>query len=112
MDFNYGTGFGVVSAPRTSASSATRCAGTRRCYRWDAVETAGRFVMPILDRWLDTIDEASRTTAPAARVAAADRLLAMDGREWRDMSLESSTVSTSLDAIRAELARTKLSPRR
>jgi glucose-6-phosphate 1-dehydrogenase len=85
MDFNYGTGFGVVSAPAYERLIGDAMRGDATLFtRWDAVETAWQIVMPILERWQSTIDE-SFPNYPAGSQGppSADRLLAMDGREWR-----------------------------
>ena len=112
MDFNYGTGFGVVSAPAYERLIGDAMRGDATLFtRWDAVETAWQIVMPVLDRWLNTTDESfPNYSAGSQGPPSADRMIAMDGPGVaQDMNLESSTVSTSLDAIRGELARTKLS---
>ena len=85
MDFNYGTGFGVVSAPAYERLIGDAMRGDATLFtRWDAVETAWEIVMPVLDRWLDTIDESfPNYSAGSQGPPSADRLLAMDGREWR-----------------------------
>jgi glucose-6-phosphate 1-dehydrogenase len=85
MDFNYGTGFGVVSAPAYERLIGDAMRGDATLFtRWDAVETAWEIVMPILERWLDTIDESfPNYSAGSQGPPSADRLLAMDGREWR-----------------------------
>jgi glucose-6-phosphate 1-dehydrogenase len=85
MDFNYGTGFGVVSAPAYERLIGDAMRGDATLFtRWDAVERAWEEVMPILERWTETIDE-SFPNYPAGTQGpqSADRLLAMDGREWR-----------------------------
>jgi glucose-6-phosphate 1-dehydrogenase len=85
MDFNYGTGFGVVSAPAYERLVGDAMRGDATLFtRWDAVETAWQIVMPILDRWLDTIDESfPNYSAGSQGPPSSDRMLAMDGREWR-----------------------------
>jgi glucose-6-phosphate 1-dehydrogenase len=53
MDFNYGTGFGVVSAPAYERLIGDAMRGDATLFtRWDAVEAAWEAVTPILDRWL------------------------------------------------------------
>jgi glucose-6-phosphate 1-dehydrogenase len=85
MDFNYGTGFGVVSAPAYERLIGDAMRGDATLFtRWDAVETAWQIVMPVLDRWLDAADESfPNYSAGSQGPPSADRLLAMDGREWR-----------------------------
>jgi glucose-6-phosphate 1-dehydrogenase len=85
MDFNYGTGFGVVSAPAYERLIGDAMRGDATLFtRWDAVEHAWELVMPLLDRWLDNVDESfPNYHAGSQGPPAADRMLAMDGREWR-----------------------------
>ena len=85
MDFNYGTGFGVVSAPAYERLIGDAMRGDATLFtRWDAVETAWEIVMPVLDRWVDTVDESfPNYSAGSQGPPSADRLLAMDAREWR-----------------------------
>jgi glucose-6-phosphate 1-dehydrogenase len=85
MDFNYGTGFGVVSAPAYERLIGDAWRGDATLFtRWDAVERAWEEVMPILERWTATTDE-SFPNYPAGTQGpqSADLLLAKDGREWR-----------------------------
>ncbi len=57
MDFNYGTGFGVVSAPAYERLIGDAMRGDETLFtRWDAVERAWEIVMPILDVWQNTND--------------------------------------------------------
>jgi glucose-6-phosphate 1-dehydrogenase len=85
MDFNYGTGFGVVSAPAYERLIGDAMRGDATLFtRWDAVETAWQIVMPVLDKWVNTIDESfPNYSAGSQGPPSADRMLAMDGREWR-----------------------------
>ena len=85
MDFNYGTGFGVVSAPAYERLIGDAMRGDATLFtRWDAVETAWQIVMPILDNWQNTVDETfPNYSAGSQGPPASDRLLARDGREWR-----------------------------
>jgi glucose-6-phosphate 1-dehydrogenase len=85
MDFNYGTGFGVVSAPAYERLIGDAMRGDATLFtRWDAVETAWKIVMPVLERWTNTIDESfPNYSAGSQGPPSADRLVAMDGREWR-----------------------------
>jgi glucose-6-phosphate 1-dehydrogenase len=85
MDFNYGTGFGVVSAPAYERLIGDAMRGDATLFtRWDTVETAWNVVMPVLDRWTNTIDE-NFPNYPAGSQGppSADRLLIADGRDWR-----------------------------
>jgi glucose-6-phosphate 1-dehydrogenase len=85
MDFNYGTGFGVVSAPAYERLIGDAMRGDATLFtRWDAVERAWEQVMPILERWSDTYDESfPNYSAGSQGPPSSDRLLAADGREWR-----------------------------
>jgi glucose-6-phosphate 1-dehydrogenase len=85
MDFNYGTGFGVASAPAYERLIGDAMRGDATLFtRWDAVERAWEIIMPVLDRWTSTRAEdfpnyAAGTQGPSN----SDALLAADGREWR-----------------------------
>lgn len=85
MDFNYGTGFGVVSAPAYERLISDAIRGDATLFtRWDAVETAWTIVMPILDRWQNEDDESfPNYNAGSQGPQSSDRMLVMDGREWR-----------------------------
>jgi glucose-6-phosphate 1-dehydrogenase len=85
MDFNYGTGFGVVSPPAYERLIGDAMRGDATLFtRWDAVEAAWGAVMPVLERWSDVIDETFPNYAAGGQgPASAERLLAADGREWR-----------------------------
>jgi glucose-6-phosphate 1-dehydrogenase len=85
MDFNYGTGFGVVSAPAYERLIGDAMRGDATLFtRWDAVQQAWEQVMPILERWQNSYDDSfPNYSAGSQGPASADRLLAADGREWR-----------------------------
>ena len=85
MDFNYGTGFGVVSAPAYERLIGDAMRGDATLFtRWDAVEAAWETVMPVLDRWQNTIDESfPNYSAGSQGPPSSDRMLAADNREWR-----------------------------
>jgi glucose-6-phosphate 1-dehydrogenase len=85
MDFNYGTGFGVVSAPAYERLIGDAMRGDATLFtRWDAVQQAWEQVMPILERWQNTYDESFPNYAAGSQgPASSDRLLASDGKEWR-----------------------------
>jgi glucose-6-phosphate 1-dehydrogenase len=85
MDFNYGTGFGVVSAPAYERLIGDAMRGDATLFtRWDAVERAWEQVMPILERWQNTDDDSfPNYSAGSQGPPSADRLLAADGQEWR-----------------------------
>ena len=85
MDFNYGTGFGVVSAPAYERLIGDAMRGDATLFtRWDAVQQAWEQFMPVVERWQGTYDESfPNYSAGSQGPASADRLLAADGREWR-----------------------------
>ncbi len=85
MDFNYGTGFGVVSPPAYERLIGDAMRGDATLFtRWDAVEAAWGAVMPVLERWGEVQDESFPNYAAGSQgPASAERLLAADGREWR-----------------------------
>ncbi len=57
MDFNYGTGFGVQSAPAYERLIGDAMRGDATLFtRWDAVQRAWEIVMPVLDVWLSIRD--------------------------------------------------------
>jgi glucose-6-phosphate 1-dehydrogenase len=57
MDFNYGSGFGVVSPPAYERLIGDAMRGDQTLFtRWDAVERAWELVTPILEVWKNTKD--------------------------------------------------------
>jgi glucose-6-phosphate 1-dehydrogenase len=85
MDFNYGTGFGVVSAPAYERLIGDAMRGDATLFtRWDAVQQAWEQVMPILETWQNTRDETfPNYPAGSQGPASSDRMLATAGGEWR-----------------------------
>jgi glucose-6-phosphate 1-dehydrogenase len=85
MDFNYGSGFGVVSAPAYERLIADAMRGDATLFtRWDAVERAWLAVVPIMNRWADTPSpDFPNYLAGSQGPQSADALLVADGREWR-----------------------------
>jgi glucose-6-phosphate 1-dehydrogenase len=85
MDFNYGSGFGVASAPAYERLIADAMRGDATLFtRWDAVERAWEAVMPILDRWAEPAKlDFPNYLAGSQGPQNADALLVADGREWR-----------------------------
>jgi glucose-6-phosphate 1-dehydrogenase len=85
MDFNYGTGFGVVSAPAYERLIGDAMRGDATLFtRWDAVQQAWEQVMPILETWQNTPDETfPNYSAGSQGPASSDRMLATVGGEWR-----------------------------
>jgi glucose-6-phosphate 1-dehydrogenase len=85
MDFNYGSGFGVVSAPAYERLIGDAMRGDATLFtRWDAVEQAWLAVMPILNRWSEARSvDFPNYLAGSQGPQSADALLVADGREWR-----------------------------
>jgi glucose-6-phosphate 1-dehydrogenase len=85
MDFNYGTGFGVVSAPAYERLIGDAMRGDATLFtRWDAVECAWVAVMPVLNRWTEPRQvDFPNYLAGSQGPQPADALLVADGREWR-----------------------------
>ncbi len=85
MDFNYGTGFGVASAPAYERLIADAVRGDQTLFtRWDAVELAWEIVTPVLERWSTTADR-SFPNYPAGSEGPqqAEILPRDDGNSWR-----------------------------
>ena len=86
MDFNYGTGFGVVSAPAYERLIGDAMRGDATLFtRWDAVERAWEQVMPILERWQNTL---RREFPELFRRVARPAVLGPDARGGRTRSGE------------------------
>jgi glucose-6-phosphate 1-dehydrogenase len=87
MDFNYGQGFGVVSAPAYERLIGDAMRGDATLFtRWDAVELAWEAVMPILDVWQNTpTDDFPNYLAGSQGPQTSDALLVQDGRTWRKL---------------------------
>jgi glucose-6-phosphate 1-dehydrogenase len=85
MDFNYGTGFGVVSAPAYERLIGDAIRGDATLFtRWDAVQQAWAAVTPIMERWSEArIIDFPNYLAGSQGPQNADALLVADGREWR-----------------------------
>jgi len=85
MDFNYGTGFGVVSAPAYERLIGDAMRGDATLFtRWDAVEAAWSAVTPVLDRWSQLKDDSFPNYAAGGQgPISADAILEDDNREWR-----------------------------
>ncbi|MBV9277110.1 MAG: glucose-6-phosphate dehydrogenase [Candidatus Eremiobacteraeota bacterium] len=85
MDFNYGTGFGVESAPAYERLIGDAIRGDATLFtRWDAVQRAWEIVMPILDVWQSTKDTSFPNYAAGSQgPAVSDQLLEADGHAWR-----------------------------
>ena len=85
MDFNYGSGFGVVSPPAYERLIGDAMRGDATLFtRWDAVEVAWEAVMPILDQWQSTpTDDFPNYLAGSQGPQSADAMMNVDGRAWR-----------------------------
>ncbi len=85
MDFRYSGTFGGTSPEAYERLLLDVITGDPTLFmRRDAVETAWRWVMPILDRWQERADEALPTyEAGQWGPPEADRLIAATGRQWR-----------------------------
>jgi glucose-6-phosphate 1-dehydrogenase len=85
MDFNYGTGFGVVSAPAYERLIGDAMRGDATLFtRWDAVEAAWQVVMPVLDRWTMLRDTSfPNYSAGSQGPISSDAMLEEDDEEWR-----------------------------
>jgi glucose-6-phosphate 1-dehydrogenase len=84
MDFNYGSGFGVVSAPAYERLIGDAMRGDATLFtRWDAVEAAWEAVTPILNRWSELPVDFPNYLAGSQGPQSADALLVAEGREWR-----------------------------
>ncbi|MBV9402300.1 MAG: glucose-6-phosphate dehydrogenase [Candidatus Eremiobacteraeota bacterium] len=85
MDFNYGTGFGIESAPAYERLIGDAIRGDATLFtRWDAVQRAWEIVMPVLDVWLNTKDSTFPNYAAGSQgPATSDNLLGVDGHAWR-----------------------------
>ena len=85
MDFNYGSGFGVVSAPAYERLITDAMRGDATLFtRWDAVEAAWQAVTPIAERWSESlVVDFPNYLSGSQGPQSADALLVADGREWR-----------------------------
>jgi glucose-6-phosphate 1-dehydrogenase len=85
MDFNYGTGFGVVSAPAYERLIGDAMRGDATLFtRWDAVEAAWEAVTPILDRWIMLKDTSFPNYAAGTQgPVASDALFDDEDDGWR-----------------------------
>ena len=84
MDFNYGTGFGVVSAPAYERLIGDAMRGDATLFtRWDAVEVAWRAVTPILERWAVLKDTSFPNYAAGSQGPIQADMLLDDDDSWR-----------------------------
>jgi glucose-6-phosphate 1-dehydrogenase len=86
MDFHYGEKFGAASPEAYERLLLDVLTGDPTLFmRRDAVETAWRWVMPLLDRWSEQ-QAPLPTYAPGSwGPAEADRLIQSMGRNWRPL---------------------------
>jgi len=87
MDFHYGEQFGQSSSPEAYERLILDVLhGDPTLFmRRDAVETAWRWVMPVLERW-SAAGDAPPAYAPGSwGPAEADRLIEATGRKWRPL---------------------------
>jgi glucose-6-phosphate 1-dehydrogenase len=86
MDFRYGSSFGV-EVPEAYERLLLDCMlGDSTLYaRRDMVERGWEIVMPILQHWAETEPEFPNYAAGSPGPAAADELLAREGRRWRKL---------------------------
>jgi glucose-6-phosphate 1-dehydrogenase len=84
MDFHYGEQFGQSSSPEAYERLILDVMhGDATLFmRRDAVETAWRFVMPVLERWAAQTDPLSTYPAGSWGPSDADRLIESAGRKW------------------------------
>ena len=87
MDFRYSSTFGATSPEAYERLLLDVMAGDQTLFmRRDAVETAWRWVMPILERWGERANEPLPTYAAGDwGPTEADRLIEATGRQWRPL---------------------------
>jgi glucose-6-phosphate 1-dehydrogenase len=88
MDFNYGSGFGVVPPPAYERLISDAMRGDATLFtRWDAVQTAWNAIGPILERWQNQAppDDFPNYIAGSQGPLSADAMLVGEGHEWRKL---------------------------
>ena len=87
MEFNYASSFGGTTPEAYERLILDVMAGDATNFmRADAVETAWKFVMPILDAWnYDRVLNMPEYQCGTWGPREADRLLEKDGRCWRTL---------------------------
>ena len=84
MDFNYGTGFGIVSPPAYERLIGDAMRGDATLFtRWDAVETAWKIVTPIIERWQMLKDTSFPNYAAGSQGPIAAEAILEEGDAWR-----------------------------
>ena len=87
MDFHYGEQFGQSSSPEAYERLILDVMhGDPTLFmRRDAVETAWRWVMPVLEHWASRTDPLPQYAPGSWGPAEADRLIESTGRTWRPL---------------------------
>ena len=86
MDFHYGEMFGASSPEAYERLLLDVVAGDPTLFmRRDAVETAWRWVMPVLDRWAEQTAPLPTYAPGSWGPAEADRLIESTERKWRPL---------------------------
>jgi glucose-6-phosphate 1-dehydrogenase len=87
MDFHYGERFGQSSSPEAYERLILDVmhSDPTLFMRRDAVETAWRWVMPVLERWATQTGALATYTPGSWGPVEADRLIASTGRTWRPL---------------------------
>jgi glucose-6-phosphate 1-dehydrogenase len=87
MDFHYGEQFGQSSSPEAYERLILDVMHNDPTLfmRRDAVETAWRWVMPMLERWATQTGALATYTPGSWGPVEADRLIASTGRTWRPL---------------------------
>ena len=84
MDFNYGTGFGVQSAPAYERLIGDAIRGDATLFtRWDAVQRAWEIVMPVLQTWEGTKDQYFPNYTAGSQGPDSANHLFPEGQGWR-----------------------------
>ena len=87
MEFNYASSFGISSPEAYERLILDVMAGDASLFmRRDAVETAWRWVMPVLDTWAsERVFNLPEYQGGTWGPIEADRLIQSDGRQWRTL---------------------------
>jgi glucose-6-phosphate 1-dehydrogenase len=87
MDFHYGEQFGLSSSPEAYERLILDVMhGDPTLFmRRDAVETAWRWVMPVLEHWAARTEALPTYPAGSWGPTEADRLIESTGRKWRPL---------------------------
>ena len=84
MDFNYGTGFGVQSAPAYERLIGDAIRGDATLFtRWDAVQLAWEIVTPVLETWEGTKDQYFPNYTAGSQGPESANNWFPDGQGWR-----------------------------